>query len=625
METSPPFFSIITVAYKDSWALTKTARSVFRQQYDDIEYLVIDGASDDGTAELIEYWRSTGLIDNALIEPDSGVYDAMNKGLAMARGQFVCFLNTGDIFAHDNVLRDVRDVLESKARDGCMGWGELNGRVWAAWHESAAFRMSSLGFCHQALFVKREKLLEFPFDARPIKTDSDTFQLASLYDAGAEISIVPEVWAVRGGEPGISANLERTKISICDTLVNAYPVIEAEDAEAIISFRRGIQNIEWIENLLASSPPDVKEHLALMVLDTLFQPASGALGKHTVTSLRDQAISALQEVIGETLAVSCVESLLLAQTLRSKMMAESLSIKGELTSKIDEFRSQEDRRYEKIGARPVPSPELKNKDYIVALTSFPARLQTVDLVVQSLVAQSVPPQKILLVLGKDEIPGRAWLSKRLSIFEEHGLEVVFAEKTHHQYDKYLHTFSYNENMPYVIVDDDVIYPNRSMEHLLAASQKFPDAVIGNRCHLMGVSENGTLEPYRNWVREQRKSAPAFDLMPTGAGGVLYPKGFFSDQATTSIPLIMENAPYADDIWLKFCALKQGRPTYATELSKGSDWYLRYTPTMREGTLMDTNVDLGLNDIQISKAADWLSNVRPDWKSLLTRSLPECEQ
>ena len=623
MESPAPFFSIITVAYNDCWALTKTARSVFRQQCDDFEYLVVDGASDDGAAELVEFWKSAGLVDAALIEPDDGVYDAMNKGLALARGQFVCFMNAGDTFSHDNVLNDVRAFLNRTASDGCMGWGELNGRVWASWRESAAFRMSSLGFCHQALFVAREKLLQFPFDARPHKTDSDTFQLAALYDAGAKIAVVPEVWAIRGGEPGISANLERTKVSIRDTLTQAYPAIDEYTADAIIEFRRRGQKMEQIENLLSTLPPEEKEHLACMVLDTLFQPSSTSLNNNAVATLRNKSIAALNETIGSAGAHDAVESILLAQSLRCSKMAENEKTRIELSEEIETFRMQEERRYAKAGTPPQPASAKSNQDYVVALTSFPARLNTVDLVVRSLFSQTIPPSKILLVLGKDEVPRRGWLPKRLLAMEEHGLEIVFVDRTCHQYDKYLHTFSYNQDTPYVIVDDDVIYPNISMEHLLAAHEEFPEAVIGNRCHLMDVSSGGELGPYRNWRREQRAGAPAFKLMPTGAGGVLYPRGFFSHEATTSVPLIMAHAPYADDIWLKFCALAQGRKTYATELSKGAEWYLRYTPTMRAGTLMDTNVDRGLNDIQIGRAANWLTSVRPDWRSLLAAAPAEC--
>ncbi|MBR9834396.1 MAG: glycosyltransferase, partial [Alphaproteobacteria bacterium] len=128
-----PFFSIITVAYRDAWAASKTARSVFRQSFDDFEYIFVDGNSQDGTAALVEFWREQSLIDKAVIEPDRGVYDAMNKGIDIASGRYVCFMNAGDVFASDSVLRRAHEILTSSELDGCLGWGELNGQIWASW------------------------------------------------------------------------------------------------------------------------------------------------------------------------------------------------------------------------------------------------------------------------------------------------------------------------------------------------------------------------------------------------------------------------------------------------------------------------------------------------------------
>lgn len=89
-----PLISIITVVYNGASELASTIESVLRLNYDNIEYIIIDGNSTDGTCELVgrydrvvDYWRS---------EPDSGIYDAMNKGIALATGDFVYHLNIGD-------------------------------------------------------------------------------------------------------------------------------------------------------------------------------------------------------------------------------------------------------------------------------------------------------------------------------------------------------------------------------------------------------------------------------------------------------------------------------------------------------------------------------------------------
>ena len=92
----PPLFSIITVTYNAEKVLERTLRSVAEQSYARIEYIVIDGASTDGTIEMVTSYKSQspGLVRFEVIsEPDKGLYDAINKGLRMATGDYVWFLN----------------------------------------------------------------------------------------------------------------------------------------------------------------------------------------------------------------------------------------------------------------------------------------------------------------------------------------------------------------------------------------------------------------------------------------------------------------------------------------------------------------------------------------------------
>ncbi len=99
-----PLVSVITVAFNSALRLENTIRSVVNQTYDNVEYIVIDGGSTDGSLDIIrefggciDYWRS---------EPDRGIYDAMNKGLSAARGEWINFMNTGDAFYARESLTD---------------------------------------------------------------------------------------------------------------------------------------------------------------------------------------------------------------------------------------------------------------------------------------------------------------------------------------------------------------------------------------------------------------------------------------------------------------------------------------------------------------------------------------
>lgn len=97
-----PKISVITINYNNADGLNKTIQSVVSQSYKNIEYIVIDGGSFDGSKSIIEdhdkqisFWVS---------EPDQGVYNAMNKGIAAARGEYLIFINSGDLLAHDQII-----------------------------------------------------------------------------------------------------------------------------------------------------------------------------------------------------------------------------------------------------------------------------------------------------------------------------------------------------------------------------------------------------------------------------------------------------------------------------------------------------------------------------------------
>ena len=111
--------SIITVAYNAESTIEDTIRSVAAQDYPNIEYLVIDGASKDGTLEICDRHRDT--ITTLVSEPDKGIYDAMNKGLARATGDYIGILNADDFYADPRVISAVVKQLQESGADSLYG------------------------------------------------------------------------------------------------------------------------------------------------------------------------------------------------------------------------------------------------------------------------------------------------------------------------------------------------------------------------------------------------------------------------------------------------------------------------------------------------------------------------
>lgn len=154
-------FSIITVSCNDAIGLTRTIKSVIGQTFKDYEFIIIDGGSSDGSKKVIEqnkenlaYWCS---------EPDSGIYNAMNKGILHANGKYLIFMNAGDIFFSNDVLGQVFPQLDEK--DIVVGYALKNGKDYQNIHEDNVLMMFfHSSFSHQATFIKRSLFQNYKYD-----------------------------------------------------------------------------------------------------------------------------------------------------------------------------------------------------------------------------------------------------------------------------------------------------------------------------------------------------------------------------------------------------------------------------------------------------------------------------
>ena len=108
--TAQPLISVITAVKNSVCTIERSIQSVIAQRYRHIEYIIIDGASTDGTVEVLKKYSCN--IDHMLSEPDTGVYSAWNKGLALATGEWVCFLGADDFFSDISSLEVIVSVMD---------------------------------------------------------------------------------------------------------------------------------------------------------------------------------------------------------------------------------------------------------------------------------------------------------------------------------------------------------------------------------------------------------------------------------------------------------------------------------------------------------------------------------
>lgn len=167
-----PKFSVITVCYNAEATLEDTIQSVISQTYHHVEYIIVDGASKDRTMDIVNRYRDRIAV--VVSEPDQGLYDAMNKGIRLATGDYLCFLNAGDSFHEDDTLQQmVHSIHSLQLPDVLYGETELVDheghflrmrRLQAPEHLTwKSFRQGML-VCHQAFFARRD--LVMPYDLR---------------------------------------------------------------------------------------------------------------------------------------------------------------------------------------------------------------------------------------------------------------------------------------------------------------------------------------------------------------------------------------------------------------------------------------------------------------------------
>lgn len=233
--------SIITINYNNCGGLKRTINSVVSQSYSDLEYLIIDGGSTDGSVAVIKefenhlyYWVS---------EPDNGVYHAMNKGLNSAKGDFVFFLNSGDIFYDENVITK---LLKTLTIDDDLVYGDVLLKHERNHWERLQVHPETLPFsyfykgtiCQQACFFKRSLFDSIFYFNETYKIISDwEFLVYALYIKGVKYRKIEVVISIYDME-GISSTPELRYISNQerDQVLTAFFPLFKDDYKRLMSY-----------------------------------------------------------------------------------------------------------------------------------------------------------------------------------------------------------------------------------------------------------------------------------------------------------------------------------------------------------------------------------------------------
>ena len=183
--------SVITVCYNSIKTLENTIQSVKNQTYKDIEYIIVDGGSTDGTLDIIT--KYSDIVDKWISGNDNGLYDAMNKGIELSTAEYIGILNSDDTFYCNNTIENIADFLSFNMVDACIGNIEQHneyGRVIRKYNSKkwTPDRLK-IGFMppHPSIFFRRDLFKKFGYYSLEFKIGAD-YELITRYFLKNQIS-----------------------------------------------------------------------------------------------------------------------------------------------------------------------------------------------------------------------------------------------------------------------------------------------------------------------------------------------------------------------------------------------------------------------------------------------------
>ena len=228
---------------------------------------------------------------------------------------------------------------------------------------------------------------------------------------------------------------------------------------------------------------------------------------------------------------------------------------------------------------------------IVSLTSYGPRLSSVHLTLKCLLRQSVKPDAVMLWLTESDLRSAPETVRDLVA---EGITIGSSEDLR-SFKKIIPTLQARPEAFVVTADDDVYYHAGWLEELVHGFSKNDGAIVCRRAHQIPFASDGALKPYTRWPWSYETDRVTADILPVGAGGVLFPPGSLAPEVLDA-SAFMQLCPTADDLWLYWMARKAG-----SRFKKVSDQRTYfYWPRTQDVGLANTNRRAGANDVQIRR-------------------------
>lgn len=233
-----PLVSVITVVYNNPNTLDRCIESVLAQTYSNIEYIIIDGGSDIPTLDIINKHKDS--IDYFISEKDNGIYNAMNKGIELAKGDYICLLNSDDFYEREFVEKSINFALKEQVDIVYTDYKSGQTDLVAQKIDDGIF-LGHLNICHNTFLVSKKTYNDIGRYNETLRIISDAVWIRKAYREEKKFGVLNEtLFSLTEGGLSSGNTPERRQLFIGEVVhsyINEFPFLSSEDAEKIYLFR----------------------------------------------------------------------------------------------------------------------------------------------------------------------------------------------------------------------------------------------------------------------------------------------------------------------------------------------------------------------------------------------------
>ncbi len=576
--------SVIVPVYNTEEYLPKCLESLLNQTEKDIEIICVNDSSTDGSLSILKKYAKRDKRLKYFTVPNGGAGAARNRGLEKATGEFIYFFDSDDV-AEEHLLEKALKRAEETSADIVAFHGYqfedgkkesakfkagFNQKLLKQYLEAGTFSykdfnnsiMSVVNVVPWNKLYRAEFIKGLPFGFDEISSTNDISFSALSVAAAREIAVIDE-------------SLVYYRVSRKDSITSKKETKLYNVVTAVNSVVKGAKEFRYYSEI---------KYAVLRFVICNYRFAY----KNYCTEFEAEGVREFYNKVREVFNGKEFASV---SPKDVEMEADSPNYRFFINTK--KYTYEETR-------------EIRSRELIFSLTSYPKRIATVYKVIDNLCNQTKKADRIMLWLAEDEFKnGDSDLPQELRERKEEGkVEIHYCENLL-PHKKYYYAMKENPKSVVITFDDDLVYSPHTAQWLWESYLNFPECVSAMRTHVIAVDiQKEEIMPYEYWLKACNvKIMQSMQLFSTNGAGALYPPGIINERAFDK-DKFMEICPMADDLWLNAMCVINNVPT----VSIGREEPLRYISGTQGGSLYSANKKSGSglnNDSQLEAIHSWL--------------------